>query len=141
MPPSLLSKVSSHLTSSGPIFAHYTPSSSSSSPPHPFDPLSASEIEKAVSVIRKHPKCCDPENQITFNAVTLWEPRKSEMLAWLADPRHGTRPRRVADVVLGIKNAERGKTRVIVDGLVDLDEERVVEWEEGGEGVQPLVCC
>lgn len=60
------------------------------------------------------------------------------MLAWLKDPRDGgaARPRRVADVVVGI--ASEGTTRV-VDGLVDLEAGRVIGWE-GVEGVQPLVC-
>jgi hypothetical protein len=45
----------------------------------------------------------------------------------------------VADVVLGIKSGD-GERRRVVDGLVDLEGGRVVGWEEGGEGVQPLVC-
>ena len=95
-------------------------------PPHPFDPLSASEIEKATAIVRKE------HGSLFFNAVTVWEPRKAEMLAWLADPEHTVRPHRVADVVA------IGKGSKVYDGLVDLDEEKIVQWELT-EDVQPLV--
>ena len=94
--------------------------------PYPFDPLSAAEIENAVSLIRKE------HGALYYNAVTLWEPRKAEMLAWLADPGHAKRPHRVADVVA----IEKGSK--VFDGLVDLDEGKIVKWEHT-EGVQPLV--
>ena len=95
-------------------------------PPHPFDPLSAAEIEKAVTLVNKE------HGPLYYNAVTVWEPRKGEMLAWLADPDHTNRPHRVADVVA----IKRGGT--VYDGLVDLDEDKILKWEST-EGVQPLV--
>ena len=95
-------------------------------PPHPFDPLSGSEIERAVTLVRQE------HGSLYYNAVTLWEPRKAEMLAWLADPEHTVRPHRVADVVA------IGKGSKVYDGLVDLDEQKIVKWEYI-EGVQPLV--
>ena len=95
-------------------------------PPHPFDPLSTSEIENAVTLVRQE------HGSLYYNAITLWEPRKSEMLAWLADPDHTVRPHRVADVVA------IGKGSKVYDGLVDLDEQKIVKWEYT-EGVQPLV--
>lgn len=95
-------------------------------PPHPFDPLSNSEIETAVQIIRKE------HGQLSYNAVTLWEPRKKEMMQWLADPHHRPRPSRVADVVA---IARGGK---VYDGLVDLKEGKIVKWESL-DGVQPLV--
>ena len=95
-------------------------------PPHPFDPLSAAEIEKAVALVNKE------HGPLFYNAVTIWEPRKAEMLAWLADPDHTIRPHRVADVV-AIK-----KGGMVYDGLVDLDEDKLLKWESN-EGVQPLV--
>lgn len=97
-----------------------------SPPPHPFDPLSAAEIEHAVSLIRRE------HGALYYNAVTLWEPRKAEMLAWLADPKHVKRPHRVADVV-AIEKASK-----VYDGLVDLNEGKIVKWEHT-EGVQPLI--
>jgi primary-amine oxidase len=95
-------------------------------PPHPFDPLSNSEIETAVQIIRQE------HGQLFYNAVTLWEPRKKEMMRWLADPQHSPRPSRVADVVA---IARGGK---VYDGLVNLKERKIVKWESL-DGVQPLV--
>ena len=95
-------------------------------PPHPFDPLSAKEIEKAIDIVRKE------HDPWYYNAVTLLEPRKAEMRAWLSDPDHTSRPRRVADVVA------IGRGSKVFDGLVDLDDEKLVGWE-CIDGVQPLV--
>lgn len=93
---------------------------------HPFDPLTAIEIELAVAVVRKE------YGDLYYNAVTLFEPRKEEMLLWLADPDHSARPRKVADIVA------IGKGSKVYDGLVDLDQERIIKWELV-EGAQPLV--
>ena len=94
--------------------------------PHPFDPLSNAEIETAVSLVRKE------HGKLHYNAVTLWEPRKAEMLKWLEDPAHTPKPSRVAEVVA---IAPGGK---VYDGLVDLREGKIVKWE-ALDGVQPLV--
>lgn len=108
-----LSQLASHVTGNTP-------------PPHPFDPLSAAEIEKAVSIVGQE------HGPLYYNAVTLLEPRKKEMLRWLADPERAQRPPRIADVV-AIK-----KGGAVYDGLVDLAAGKVVQWEST-EGVQPLV--
>lgn len=97
-----------------------------SPPPHPFDPLSAAEIEKAVAIINKE------HAPLNYNAITVHEPRKAQMMVWLQGPDHTPRPHRVADVVA----IKKGGT--VYDGLVDLDEGKVVSWESN-EGVQPLV--
>lgn len=94
--------------------------------PHPFDPLSNSEIETAVQIIGKE------HGLLFYNAVTLWEPRKKEMMKWLADPQANQRPSRVADVVA---IARGGK---VYDGLVDLKKGKILKWESL-DGVQPLV--
>jgi primary-amine oxidase len=94
--------------------------------PHPFDPLSAAEIDAAVALVRAE------RGPLNFNAVTLWEPRKAEMMPWLADPENAPRPHRVADIVA---IAPGGK---IYDGVVDLNEKRIVQWQHT-EGVQPLI--
>jgi primary-amine oxidase len=94
--------------------------------PHPFDPLTESEIEQAVAIIRKEHK------ELFFNAVTLWEPRKKDMMAWLADPEHTVRPHRIADVVC------IGKGSKVYDGHVDLDEGKILTWELTPD-VQPLI--
>ena len=100
--------------------------SGSQPPPHPFDPLSASEIERAVALVNKE------YGPIYYNAVTVLEPRKAQMLEWLTDPNHAQRPHRIADVVAIKKGGD------VYDGLVDLEEGKIIQWEVT-EGVQPLV--
>lgn len=95
-------------------------------PPYPIDPLSEVEIEKAVAIIRKeHP-------DLHYNAVTLWEPRKLEMQAWLANPQVNPKPKRRADVVC------IGPGSKVYDGIVDLEEEKIISFALT-DGVQPLV--
>lgn len=108
-----LKQATSHLTGQG-------------EPPHPFDPLSSSEIEQAVAIVRKD------HGDVFFNAVTLWEPRKAEMMAWVKNPQTTPRPARIADVVC------IGRGSKVYDGHVDLDEGKLISWEYT-EGVQPLV--
>lgn len=108
-----LKQVARHLTGSLPL-------------PHPFDPLTATEIENAVAIVRQE------HGSLYYNAVTLHEPRKAMMLAWLADPTHVNQPHRVADVVA------IGKGSKVYDGLIDLEEKKILQWE-ATEGVQPLV--
>lgn len=94
-------------------------------PPHPFDPLSAAEIECAITIV------CKQHGQLRYNVVTLSEPKKAEMLAWLATPDSGPRPRREAEVVV----VGGG---FIYDGIVDLVDGKISKWEKL-EGVQPIV--
>lgn len=94
-------------------------------PPHPFDPLTNAEIEAAVQIVRKE------KGQLAYNAVTLLEPRKNEMLPWLANS-NSKRPARMADVVA---IAPGGK---VVEGWVDLDEKKLLKWDTLDD-VQPLV--
>ncbi len=95
-------------------------------PPHPFDPLSNAEIEKAVSIIR------GAHGKLFYNAITLKEPKKKEMLKWLESPSATPKPKRVADVVALAPGG------AVFDGLVDLEEGKIINWEKL-EGVQPLV--
>jgi primary-amine oxidase len=95
-------------------------------PPHPFDPLSELEIEAAVALVRKE------HSDVFFNAVTLWEPRKAEMMRWLKDPENTPRPARVADVVC------IGRGSKVFESIVDLTASKVLSWEQK-DGVQPLV--
>lgn len=99
----------------------------SSPPPHPLDPLSTTEIDKAVAILRN-----EHGGAFRFNAVSLWEPRKAEMMAWLQDPQNNPRPHRVADVVA------IGPGGKVYDGVVDLTDENIVQWVHT-EGVQPLI--
>jgi primary-amine oxidase len=95
-------------------------------PPHPFDPLSNAEIESAVQIIHT------AHGKLHYNAVTLREPKKAEMLKWLVSPETIPRPTRVADVVAIAPGGG------VFDGLVDLKEGKIIKWEKM-EGVQPLV--
>lgn len=97
-----------------------------SPPPHPLDPLSTVEIDTAVALIRKE------YGKVNFNAVTLYEPRKAEMMAWLENPQKAPRPTRAADIVA---IAPGGK---VYDGIVDLDNKKILRWEHT-PGVQPLI--
>jgi len=95
--------------------------------PHPFDPLTQLEIETAIAVVKQA-----HGDQLFFNVVSLHEPRKAEMTAWLADPNNAPRPRRVADVVVIAKGGN------VYDGLIDLAESKISKWEHA-EGQQPIV--
>jgi primary-amine oxidase len=95
-------------------------------PPHPFDPLSEAEIARAVALVRSD------HADVFFNTVTLWEPRKAEMMAWIKKPESAKRPHRVADVVC------IGCGSKVFDAVVDLTEGKIVSWELT-DGVQPLV--
>lgn len=94
--------------------------------PYPFDPLSPAEIETTISTVKK------AHGEGLFNVVSLHEPRKAEMMAWLAAPETAPRPARIADVVF---IAPGGK---VYDGLVDLAGQKMVQWVLM-EGVQPIV--
>jgi primary-amine oxidase len=104
------------------VASHLVPSPT----PHPWDPLSEQEIAAAVEIVKKS------HFGLFFNAVTLWEPRKAEMMAWLANPSTAPKPHRTADVVA------IGRGSKVYDGIVDLTEGKIVDWILT-DGVQPLV--
>ena len=95
-------------------------------PPHPFDPLSLDEIRTAIDAVKQ------THGDVFFNVVSLHEPRKAEMKAWLENPRAFPRPARIADVVV----IAPGGT--IYDGLVDLAQGKITKWETL-DGLQPIV--
>ncbi|KAJ9165768.1 Amine oxidase [Coniochaeta hoffmannii] len=94
--------------------------------PHPFDPLSLEEIQTAVSAVRK------AHGDVKFNVVSLHEPRKAEMTAWLEAPDRAPRPARVADIVVVAPGSK------VYDGLVDIASAKIIKWEHV-EGVQPII--
>jgi primary-amine oxidase len=93
---------------------------------HPFDPLTGSEIESAISLVKK------AHGELFVNVVSLHEPRKAEMTKWLESPGSVPKPARIADVVV---IAPGGK---VYDGLVDLKDGNIIKWELL-EGLQPIV--
>ncbi|GAM85320.1 hypothetical protein ANO11243_033250 [Dothideomycetidae sp. 11243] len=95
-------------------------------PVNPLDPLSASEISRAVEIINEQ------YDGLFYNAVSLAEPPKAQMMQWLADPDNTPRPARVADVVA------LGRGSKVYDGFVDLDAGVILDWKLT-DGVQPLI--
>lgn len=94
---------------------------------HPFDPLSTAEIDAVTAIVR-----AEHGSSLNFNAVSLYEPRKAEMLEWLANEGMSPRPARAADVVA---ISPDGK---VYDGVVNLDEKKITSWQHT-PGVQPLI--
>ena len=95
-------------------------------PPHPFDPLSATEIEAAVAIVRK-----EKGDHLFFNTVALKDPPKKQMQVWLADPS-SPRPARIADVVAVATGSK------VYDAFVDLNIGKIIHWELL-DGFQPIV--
>ena len=93
---------------------------------HPFDPLTTEEIAKTVEIVRRE------YPSLHFNAISLCEPKKSDMKQWLASPQTAARPHRIADVVC------IGRGSKVYDGLVDLTEGIITKWDLT-EDVQPLI--
>jgi primary-amine oxidase len=82
---------------------------------HPLDPLSATEIETAVAVLRA---AGDVDAATRYSQLGLDEPDKREVLAWVpGQPAH-----RKAFIV-----ARRDRT--VFEGRVDLDGRRVERWQ------------
>lgn len=94
--------------------------------PHPFDPLSLDEIQSTITVVKK------AHGNVFFNVVSLHEPRKAEMTAWLAEPETSPRPARIADVVVIAPGG------AVFDGLVDIKTGSITHWEQL-DGLQPIV--
>lgn len=95
-----------------------------SSPAHPLDPLTESEIALAVDLVRKE------RSEVIFNSVNLLEPKKADLQRWLnaANPTL----HRLADVIAS------GKGCKVYDVVVDITDKRIVRWEEP-EGVYPSI--
>ncbi|KAK7422674.1 peroxisomal copper amine oxidase [Neonectria punicea] len=94
--------------------------------PHPFDPLSSVEIELAIAIVKR------AHGDVNFHVVSLQEPRKAQMTAWLADSQNTPRPDRVAEVVV---IAAAGK---VYEGLVDLSGPKITKWTQV-HGAQPII--
>ncbi|KAK6342135.1 hypothetical protein TWF730_001613 [Orbilia blumenaviensis] len=93
---------------------------------HPLDPLTSLEIGKVVLIVR------GVKGQLGYNAVTLHEPKKAELAAWLPNPADVAKPARQAEVVAIDKDGG------VWDGIVDIDAEKITKWEKL-DGVQPLI--
>ncbi len=92
--------------------------------PHPLEPLSESEIMKAVSIIRKEKNFGD---EIRFEQAGLKEPSKEEVLNFeTGDPIN----RRSFMVIL---NRETNQT---FEAVVSITDEKVISYEKIAEGQQ-----
>lgn len=96
-------------------------------PRHPLDPLSSDEIERVTALVSSK------YGQLAYNAVTLREPPKALMLAWIANPESTPRLPRQAEVTAVDKEG------ISFEGLVDIISGQVLEWGKI-EGGQPIVC-
>jgi primary-amine oxidase len=81
---------------------------------HPLDPLSVAEIANTVATLQEAGYA---DSTTRFAFIGLDEPRKSETLAWLP----GQPVSRNAFVVAR-------RARIVYDGVVDLDNHRVLRW-------------
>ncbi|KAK9478560.1 copper amine oxidase [Lipomyces japonicus] len=88
---------------------------------NPLDPLTASEIKAAVNIVKK----AYPDKSLGFNVVTLAEPKKSEVLAWIASPTSAPLPTREVEAVV-IETGVSG----VWEGLVDLDAGKITSWKK-----------
>ncbi|KAI6785943.1 primary-amine oxidase [Emericellopsis cladophorae] len=96
---------------------------------HPLDPVSPQELSTATHVVRTAHASIAP---LQFQAISLLEPRKAELSAWLVDRSRAPRPARVADVTV---IAAEGKA---YDGFVDLKSGKITKWEQL-DGLQPII--
>ncbi|KAK9452253.1 copper amine oxidase [Limtongia smithiae] len=96
---------------------------------HPLDPLSASEIAAASTIV----KATYPDKVLAFNVISLADPRKAEFLAWEAAPATTPKPAREVDIVA----LEAGVSGVW-EGIVNLTTGTVASWKKV-DGVQPIL--
>jgi primary-amine oxidase len=94
--------------------------------PHPLDPLSAAEIERAWEIVRTE-RALGPRVRVIF--IMLQEPAKKIVFAY----RPGDSVERAAFVVL--VDSVPGKT---YEAVVSLSERRVLSWEHV-PGAQPAI--
>jgi primary-amine oxidase len=94
---------------------------------HPLLPLSAEEIERATSIVkRRH----DETAAISFRAVQLQEPKKAELIPYLAAEHAGRlgslteRPPRRARVQYFVKT---GRVSRVAECIVDVETGKEVE--------------
>jgi primary-amine oxidase len=103
------------------------PAQPAPSAPHPLDPLSAAEIERAVALLRKER---DLGEAWRFVSVTLAEPPRPVLAAY----RVGQPFERVAQVVLLDTSTSRGH-----EAGVELKSGRILRFEPLAAGLQPPI--
>ncbi|KAH6676929.1 copper amine oxidase [Plectosphaerella plurivora] len=86
--------------------------------PHPFDPLTPGEISQAAHVAQ----LAHPDAKLFFRAISLAEPPKQDMIAFLEAEANAPRPPRLARVQLFID-------RDLHELIVDLEQARITVTE------------
>ncbi|KAK4200371.1 copper amine oxidase [Triangularia verruculosa] len=89
---------------------------------HPFDPLSPEEISQAAGLVR----ASFPGKRPNFRFITLREPPKKDMVAFLERQLQGSSPSRTARVQVVIENSGPSPN-ALYELLVDLDQNVVVQ--------------
>ncbi|EPS38160.1 hypothetical protein H072_8063 [Dactylellina haptotyla CBS 200.50] len=104
-------------------------------PPHPLDPLSAVEISIASTLIKAN----HVGKRFQFRYVTLIEPPKSTMTAYLDEELAGRtpaqQPDRIAEASYSIFDNETGWSYKIYESIVNLTTKQVVKEVHLPEGV------
>lgn len=85
--------------------------------PHPLDPLSKQEIQLVAQIVRQD----KGQDKVWFNSISLKDPPKADMLAFL---QGGKEPTRIAECVL----LER-VTGTVFDGDIDVKAAKVLHWK------------
>lgn len=96
---------------------------------HPLDPLSPTEIEDVVKII----KDSFPGKVLSFNTITLKEPAREELKPWLASPMILNLPPREAKFVVLEKGVEG-----VIEGLISLTTGKLIN-SAVVKGVQPIL--
>ncbi|KAF8461011.1 copper amine oxidase [Kalaharituber pfeilii] len=86
-------------------------------PYHPFSPLNAREITLAGKILRS---IYPPNIDLQFKAITLHEPAKEHMLAWMNGAKSVSRPPRMAYIPYYIRGSER-----FFEAIVNLEAKKV----------------
>jgi Cu2+-containing amine oxidase len=104
------------------------PRGAAAPPPHPLDPLSAAEMDRAADILRhKQPDGQKLPEGVLFPVLTLHEPPKKKVLAF---DRGRAVPRQAFAVVYDPKKNETW------EGIIDLSANRVKKFNQV-PGVQP----
>jgi primary-amine oxidase len=96
---------------------------------HPLDPLSPGEVAAATRIVRAQPRFEALGGDVRFITITLAEPDKQPLHAWVDG---GPAPDRRAEVVILDRAAQR-----TVEALVSLDGQAVERWQERDD-IQPM---
>ncbi|CAM0137855.1 peroxisomal copper amine oxidase [Umbelopsis sp. WA50703] len=109
------------------------PCTKSTSNPHPLDPLSTDEVIQTATLIRESR---GEDSKFIFNTITLREPNKDIMLAYLGWDKETPKPETVERESFVII-IERPSGHVY-EAIVSLTENKVKSWLHM-KGVQPII--